>query len=197
MGIISRHAGAPFADGETLAGADLEGDFATIYAEFNGNIEAANLKDGAVTNSKLAATAVTQAKMTSGAASASEAQVEVGATGYPVSTSYTNVGTAISHVVGNPARHVIIIASWLVVFQATTTGINIKMLKDAGQLNTPTFADLVENHEGVQVFAIVTRMFIDTAPTPGATHTYQLQVKGNGAAAGCYNLNLVAFEPRS
>lgn len=63
MGIISRQPGAPYQDGETLAGADLEGDFATIYDEFNGNVDTANIADDAITTAKILDGSVTQAKL--------------------------------------------------------------------------------------------------------------------------------------
>lgn len=63
MGIISRVASAPYQDGETLTGADLEGDFNTIYTEFNGAISTANIADNAISTSKIANGAVTQAKL--------------------------------------------------------------------------------------------------------------------------------------
>jgi len=43
MGTITRHAGAPFARGETSSAADLEFDIKSCYSEFNGNITDANL----------------------------------------------------------------------------------------------------------------------------------------------------------
>lgn len=43
MGIITRHAGAPFANGETLSGADLEEDIGSIVAGVNGNLDDANI----------------------------------------------------------------------------------------------------------------------------------------------------------
>jgi len=63
MGTITRHAGAPFQDGETLAGADLESDIAGAYDAINGNIDTVNLKNNAVTTAKIANGAVTQAKL--------------------------------------------------------------------------------------------------------------------------------------
>jgi len=43
MGTITRHAGAPFARGETSSAADLEADIAACYEQFNGNIDDTNL----------------------------------------------------------------------------------------------------------------------------------------------------------
>lgn len=63
MAIISRHANAPFENGETLSGVDLENDFDTIYVEFNGNIDNSNIASGAaIDGSKLAAVSVANAK---------------------------------------------------------------------------------------------------------------------------------------
>lgn len=197
MGIIARHPDAPFVDGEVASAAPIEADFATIFAEVNGNLGTANLASLGVTTDKLAAAAVTQAKMTDGAASASEAQVETGAVGYPVSTSYGNVGSAVTHIVGSPARHVIVTASFLLVFQSTSTSMNVRLLKDGVSLQTQNFVDQVQNPIAAQNFQLVTRTYIDTAPTAGGTHVYQLQAKGVGAAVGVFNLNLIAFEPRS
>lgn len=63
MGLISRVPSAPYQDGETLAGADLEGDFNTIYTEFNGGIGTANIEDGSITTTKIVDGSVTQAKL--------------------------------------------------------------------------------------------------------------------------------------
>lgn len=199
MGIITRHANAPFANGEVLSGSDLESDFATAYAAINGNLTSANLADSAVTTAKIAATAVTQAKMTSGAASASEAQIDVTVNGFTIlSASWTDIGTAVTHTVGNPARHVILIASWNWVVSSSTTSILIRMLKNGAELNSPGVSDQ-EDHLLAGLYNIEkTRMFIDTAPAAGTTITYQLQMKGVSAATSiARNLALVAFEPRS
>lgn len=78
MGLISRHSGAPFANGEALEGPDLEQDFATIYAEFNGNIDNENvaadadidgtkLLDNSLPNAKLVDDTITRDKMASSA----------------------------------------------------------------------------------------------------------------------------------
>ncbi len=63
MGLISRVPSAPYQDGETLAGADLEGDFNTIYTEFNGSIGESNIEDDAISTAKIQDGAVTQAKL--------------------------------------------------------------------------------------------------------------------------------------
>jgi hypothetical protein len=64
MGTIVRHGNFPFADGEVLVGAELEQDFATIYTEFNGNIDNANIKSGAaIDGGKLAAASVGTTEM--------------------------------------------------------------------------------------------------------------------------------------
>jgi len=78
MGLIVRHAGAPFATSETLASADLEADISVAFAEVNGLLDNANLKSGAnvngskllnssVTAAKVAATTLTTAKMAASA----------------------------------------------------------------------------------------------------------------------------------
>ncbi len=60
MGLVSRHAGAPFADGETLSGTDLETDFATIFDEYNGGTDNANIASGAaIVGTKLASATLT------------------------------------------------------------------------------------------------------------------------------------------
>lgn len=66
MGLISRHSGAPFANGETLSGSDLEQDFSTIYDEFNGSIDNANIASGAnIAGSKLATNSIPNSKLIS------------------------------------------------------------------------------------------------------------------------------------
>lgn len=77
MGTVSRHAGAPYADGETLAGADLETDIANIVSEINGNLDNSNIVAGAdisgakiaddsMDGSKLIDATVTKAKIATG-----------------------------------------------------------------------------------------------------------------------------------
>jgi hypothetical protein len=63
MGLITRHPNAPFQDGETLSGPDLEADISTVYAAVNGNIDTINIKDNAITTAKIANGSVTQAKL--------------------------------------------------------------------------------------------------------------------------------------
>lgn len=198
MGTITRHPDAPFQDGEVLTGPDLEADFATIYDEFNGNIDDANLADGAVTTSKLDDGAVTQDKMTSGAASTSSAYREIGAVGFAFSTTYIDLGDEISLTIGDPARHVAIFVSFLLATSADPTTINLKVLKDGVDLYTPFFTDqdFIPTQTGT-AFQLVTRMYLDTAPTPGATHAYQVQIKSTAGACGAFNTQIFALEPRS
>jgi len=42
-----------------------------------------------------------------------------------------------------------------------------------------------------------TRIYVDTAPTAGGTHTYTFQAKRTAASASIRNLMMVAIEPRS
>lgn len=66
MGLISRHSNAPFSDGETLSGTELEQDFATAFDEFNGNITNINIKSSAaISGTKLANTSITDSKILS------------------------------------------------------------------------------------------------------------------------------------
>ena len=79
MGVIVRHAGAPYANPEELDGTnDIEVDFSNFYTEFNGRIDDVNIKVGAVVagskfadesinGQKLSADTVTLAKYTTGA----------------------------------------------------------------------------------------------------------------------------------
>lgn len=193
MGTISRHAGAPFADGEILTGADLEGDFSTIYDEVNGNLDDANLADDAVTTPKIVDMAVTQDKMTSGAATASEV---VRATGsMAISSSFSNIGDAISHTVGNPARHVAIFVSFEVGAVSAGNVISLQMLKDGSPIADST-SDFV-NYSTSANPVFCNRMFVDTAPTAGGTHTYQLRVKSVAFSYTAVSLHVFAIEPRS
>jgi len=64
MGTVTRHAGAPFANGETLSGTDLETDIANLVAEINGSLDNSNIDASAdINGSKLANTSITGAKM--------------------------------------------------------------------------------------------------------------------------------------
>lgn len=60
MGLISF---SNIADGTTIDGSDVNVPMNTIYDEFNGNIDSANLKDGAVTGAKIASTTITPDKV--------------------------------------------------------------------------------------------------------------------------------------
>lgn len=60
MGVITKP--TTFTDGTIPTAAQFNGDFDTIYNEFNGNISTANLADNAVTTSKISNDAVTSAK---------------------------------------------------------------------------------------------------------------------------------------
>ena len=210
MGIISRHAGAPFQDGETLAGADLEGDFATIYEEFNGNIEAANLADGAVTGAKigsatigsaniadgavvtakLADSGVTTLKMLDGAASKSEVDSTSAYTN--VSASFTQVGATMSHVVGATTRHVAIMcsASYAGLLPTDDTAV-ITMQRDGLTLGPAEAITAVQGH-----VVLLTRMYIDKTPTPGATHEYKWLVRSSAGSGRVYYHSIFVFEPR-
>ena len=203
MGIITRHVNAPFADGETLTGADLEHDFATIYDAFNGSINSANIADLAVTTpkmvdlsvttAKLAANAVTQAKMTSGAASTTEVQVDTGS--HSMTTALTAVGSGMVHTVGDPARHVIILVSLRLAIVAGKL-VTFQMYKDAVDM-FPGTMDAVQSDADAGTGAYMfTRMYIDSSPTAGGSHTYQLKAAAD-AAYSRYNLAMLVFEPRS
>jgi len=193
MGIISRASGTPYVDGATLPGARLEGDISTIYTEFNGAIGAANLGALSVPTSALQANAVTQAKMTSGAASASEA---VHATGSMAITSTpANLGTAITHTVGNPARHVIIMVSFEVGSVSAGNIISVYMLKDG--VGFPNSTSEFVNFSTSASSLFINRTFVDIAPTAGGTHIYQLQAKSVASSYTAIGLVVVAFEPRN
>ncbi len=60
MGLISF---SNIADGTTIDGSDVNTPMNTVYDEFNGNIDSANLKDGAVTGAKIASTTITPDKV--------------------------------------------------------------------------------------------------------------------------------------
>jgi len=193
MGTISRASGTPYVDGATLPGSRLESDFSTIYDEFNGNIETSNLANAAVTTSILASGAVTQAKMTSGAASASEAVHNTGL--MAITSTPANIGTAITHAVGNPARHVIIMVSFEVGAVSAGNVITVYMLKDGVGLPNST-SEFVNFSASAQPL-FINRTFVDIAPTAGGSHTYQLQAKSVALSYTAVGLVVVAFEPRS
>ena len=231
MGLISRHSGAPYQDGETLAGADLETDFGNVYGLVNGNIEAVNIKDGAVATAKIANGAVTQAKLdgtltastvvdgaittpkivdlavttakindlavtqgkiASGSASGSEVYSTI-----PISyftNTLASLTSAYSHTVGNPARHVVITLSWMSSLSAGCT-IRFALYKDGvNMLGTgPLVLDGI--YEPSTSSSIVTRVYVDTAPTAGGTHVYQLKGYASGTAS-IKNLQVFIHEPR-
>jgi len=51
MGLINY---SNISDGTSIDASDVNNPFNTIYNEFNGNIEAANIKNGTITQEKLA-----------------------------------------------------------------------------------------------------------------------------------------------
>lgn len=61
-----------FTSGTSAVASEVNANFDTIYTEFNGNIEAANLASGAVTNAKIGALAVSSGKLASGAVTAAK-----------------------------------------------------------------------------------------------------------------------------
>lgn len=65
MGTVTR--AFDFVANTTAVGDQVDADLNTIYAEFNGNIDAANMADLAVTNPKLANGVVTSAKVAAAA----------------------------------------------------------------------------------------------------------------------------------
>lgn len=66
MAIASRHGGAPFADGETLSGTDLETDFANVYAQVNGNLDNSNVANNAgIDGTKLLTNSIPATKLVS------------------------------------------------------------------------------------------------------------------------------------
>lgn len=70
MSTATRHAGAPYADGETLSGADLEADIANVYAVVNGDIDNTNIAASAnIAGSKLADNSITAGKLQDGSVS--------------------------------------------------------------------------------------------------------------------------------
>jgi hypothetical protein len=98
MGLISRQATAPIADGEIASGVEVENELTTIFNVVNGNLNTDNLSasagivsgqiaDGAVTNAKIANNAVTTAKMI--AAAVPKGSITTDATGDTLTTSGT------------------------------------------------------------------------------------------------------------
>lgn len=192
MGIISRHANAPYQDGEVLVAADLETDIQGLFTEFNGNIDTANLKDGAVTSTKLASGAIDASKIADGTASASEA---VSADGpLSITTSQAALGAAITHVVGNPARHVIIHVSFEIRGIQGGELLNFWMMKDG--VSILTNGCRAQNMRESSATLSVGRTFVDSAPTPGGTHVYQLKAQSTAFTLSAYNVVVIAFEPR-
>jgi hypothetical protein len=65
MGVIARHSGAPFSDGDILDGTDdLEADINAIVTEVNGSLDNANIASGAaIDGSKLANTSISGDKL--------------------------------------------------------------------------------------------------------------------------------------
>jgi hypothetical protein len=84
MGIITRDSNAPIQDGETANAADVENDFATLFAEINGNLTNANLSgSAAITAANMATSTITTAQMA--ASAVPKANVE---------TAFNNVAVA-------------------------------------------------------------------------------------------------------
>jgi hypothetical protein len=132
MGTIVRHGNFPFADGEVLVGAELEQDFATIYTEFNGNIDNANIKSGAaIDGGKLAAAsvgttemeadAITVAKMAAAAVPKHHVSTATGTTTFTTSSSFVDV-PGITQASLTPGSTSDLIQCWLTVTVDFTSG---------------------------------------------------------------------------
>jgi len=130
MGTISRHAGAPFASGETLDGtADLEVDIAAIVSEVNGNLDNSNivagadisgakLADATVPGAKLEGDAVTTAKMVAAAVTKASVETSTSADSLTTSALFTDVPglSSITVTPGSTSDQIVITFScWLTV----------------------------------------------------------------------------------
>lgn len=203
MPTISRHAGAPWVDGQTLTAADLESDVGSLFALVNGGLDGSNIAtegvtagaigSSAVTTAKIADSAVTTAKIEDGAAS--ESEVDKTATSQVVnSTTYATVGATVSHAVSATPRHVVITCSMRVVIVSSPKQVMFKLQRDG--------ADMASNPEEAVDCpvgnTIVTRVWIDDAPTASATHDYSIQAKmtSGGTQMTLANVNTLVFEPR-
>lgn len=102
MAIPVRHAGAPYVNGETLSGTDLETDIANIYAEVSGNLGDANiasaaniqgtkLLDNSTPGAKLTADTITTSKMAAAAVSKAYTAASTAAAAMTASVAYVDI----------------------------------------------------------------------------------------------------------
>lgn len=187
MGIITRASGTPYVDGDTLPGARLEGDISTIYAEFNGNVDSANIKSGAVTLAKLASASVDQSKLVSGAATASNHTFNLGP--ITVGTGFTDLASVV-HSVGSPAGKILLVFSVGFSSQDIGATLSFRCRKDG--------ADMLGGYSLVvaQAGGTYTFMWYDDAPTAGASHTYVAQAIQSTGSATATSAHLATMESR-
>lgn len=204
MGTISRAPGTPLVNGQANDATPVETDFSNLFALVNGNVEAINLADDAVTTGKIADDAVTgekladdtvtQDKLVDGAASGSEASATALAQTIASST-YATIGSEAVHVVttGTPRQVAIFVSFDLENLDSGNRVFMFKIQKDGADL-------LAAPDESISASASqlvpVTRMWVDTAPSAGATHTYAVQAKRVSGSLRVSNVHIFVLEPR-
>lgn len=206
MGLVSRNPNAPFKNGQTASGTDVETDFATLFALVNGQLSApnlaagavltANLGDAQVTGAKIAASTVAEGNLVDGAAAGAEFQAQN--TNQNTTNAFANLGPQVSHLVGSaPAKFVVLGLSLQISAWAQPSQLQFQILKDGLVLGGITpFVDLHANAGGAGAVQIYTRFWIDAAPTALATHIYQPQVKAATGSATLSNCFFLVWEPR-
>ena len=171
MGTISRHANAPFVDGETLSGTDLEADFAAAFSAINGNIEDANVKAGAaidasklldasIATGKFANTAVTFAKIAANAATKDEFTNTEGNIGLTESAQDLTTDAITTEAT---AGNILILSNFSAVCTAAGQ-ITLTIKRDSTVLLTRTYAGVSES--------TISNVWVDTGASDSTSHTY-------------------------
>jgi hypothetical protein len=100
-------------------------------------------------------------------------------TGLTLTTSFQTVGSAVTLAIGNPARHVVVMASFAVTGFTNSSTLRFQLLKDGVALLS--IDDSHSNTATGPASVVLNRMYVDTAPTAGGSHIYTFQAKHTAA----------------
>lgn len=187
MGLISRHAGAPIARGETSSGADLETDIANAYTLVNGNIENANvaaaadlngakLGSGTMANAKVADSTLTATQFAADTfskqtnASDFNTETAIGAAWTQVETRTITTSDGPGPILLTATLVLVVPVAGYKLFRARLTRDGTDLL--AGQFFMGGFTQNANNRQ------MSTGFWVDTAATANTTHTYALECTG-------------------
>ena len=191
MTTVTRHAGAPYVNGETLQGPDLETDISNIVSVVNGSIDNANIATAAaIAGSKLADASIATAKIQDGAITgvklAANVATNLQVTGVTTAqvnitgTSYADIGDSVSVAItsasGQTPKVLIVYMASFIADAAPDPGegMALRFTRDNVAMSSGEYGAggtlTVDTSRRMWAFAVV-----DSAPTSGATHVYRVQ----------------------